>query len=117
MKATIDQIAMLPLYAAAATAVLAFITDLIAAGRRGPVLAVTALGATATAVTAWIIGAGRDPRQVLRTGRLFAGRRPDRRARRRAVRSPDPRDRGAVGAVGSGWVAGRRVLRSCWPRR
>ncbi len=58
MNATIDQVALLPLYAAAATALLAFVTDLIAPGRRAPVLAMTALGTIGTAVAAWIVGAG-----------------------------------------------------------
>lgn len=58
MTASIDQVALLPLYAAAATALLAFITDLIVPGRRGAVLAMTALGAAGTATAAWIIGAG-----------------------------------------------------------
>jgi NADH-quinone oxidoreductase subunit N len=58
MNARIDQVALLPTYVAAATAVLAFVVDLIAPGRRGPVLTATALGTVATGVTAWIVGAG-----------------------------------------------------------
>jgi NADH-quinone oxidoreductase subunit N len=48
----IDHVALLPVYAAALTAVAALLTDLIVPGRRGPVLAVTALGAAATTVAA-----------------------------------------------------------------
>jgi NADH-quinone oxidoreductase subunit N len=55
---SIDQIALLPAYAVALTAVAALVTDLLAPGRRGPVLAVTALGTAATAVVAWVVGAG-----------------------------------------------------------
>ncbi len=58
MTATIDQIALLPLYTAAATALLAFLTDLMLPNRRGAVLAMTALGTVGTAVAAWIVGAG-----------------------------------------------------------
>jgi NADH-quinone oxidoreductase subunit N len=54
---TVDQVALLPAYAAALTAVAALVTDLIVPGRRGPVLVVTAFGAALTALTAWIIGA------------------------------------------------------------
>ena len=60
MNATIDQVALLPLYAAGLTALLAFVTDLIVPGRRCAVLAMTALGTVGTAVTAWIVGTGRD---------------------------------------------------------
>jgi NADH-quinone oxidoreductase subunit N len=49
---TIDQVALLPAYAAALTAVAALVTDLIAPGRRAPVLIVTAAGALLTAVAA-----------------------------------------------------------------
>jgi NADH-quinone oxidoreductase subunit N len=55
---TIDQMALLPTYAAALTAIAALVTDLVVPGRRGPVLAVTALGAAVTAIVAWIVGAG-----------------------------------------------------------
>jgi NADH-quinone oxidoreductase subunit N len=58
MTASIDQVAMLPLYLAAGTAVLAMVVDLIVPGRRGPIATVTALGGIGTAVAAWIIGAG-----------------------------------------------------------
>src|SRR2546423_3549995 len=54
---SVDQVALLPVYAAALTAVAALVTDLIVPGRRGPVLVVTAVGAALTVVTAWIIGA------------------------------------------------------------
>jgi NADH-quinone oxidoreductase subunit N len=54
----IDNVATLPAYAAAGTAVLAFLVDLIAPARRGPVMVVTGLGAAATAVVAWAVGSG-----------------------------------------------------------
>jgi NADH-quinone oxidoreductase subunit N len=47
----VNHVALLPLYAAAGTAVLVLLADL-AAGRRGPVLAVALLGTAATAVCA-----------------------------------------------------------------
>jgi len=49
---TIDQVALLPAYAAALTAVAALVTDLIAPGRRAPVLIVTAAGTVVTAAAA-----------------------------------------------------------------
>jgi NADH-quinone oxidoreductase subunit N len=55
----IDHFALLPAYAAAGTAVLAFLADLVAPGRRGVVAGATALGALATGVAA--IGVGRGP--------------------------------------------------------
>jgi len=58
MSATIDQVAMLPLYAAATTALLAFVADLIRPGHRGLVLTVTALGAAGTGVVAVLVGHG-----------------------------------------------------------
>jgi NADH-quinone oxidoreductase subunit N len=54
---SVDQVALLPAYAAALTAVAALVTDLISPGRRGPVLVVTALGAAVTTVAAWVVGA------------------------------------------------------------
>ncbi|GAA1835745.1 NADH-quinone oxidoreductase subunit N [Luedemannella flava] len=52
----IDHVALAPAYAAAGTALLAFLTDLIV-GRRGAVLTVTALGAAATVAAAlWVPG-------------------------------------------------------------
>ncbi len=48
----IDQVALLPVYAAAATAIAALVTDLIVPGRRTAVLTVTALGAVLTVVVA-----------------------------------------------------------------
>ncbi|GII26121.1 NADH-quinone oxidoreductase subunit N [Planosporangium mesophilum] len=60
---TIDQVALLPAYAAALTAVTALVTDLLVPGRRGPVLVVTALGSAATAVAAWVVG-GQGTRQT-----------------------------------------------------
>ncbi|MGC9666576.1 NADH-quinone oxidoreductase subunit N [Planosporangium sp. 12N6] len=61
---TIDQVALLPAYAAALTAVAALVTDLLVPGRRGPVLAVTALGAAVIAVTAWVVGAAGPARRT-----------------------------------------------------
>jgi NADH-quinone oxidoreductase subunit N len=55
----IDQVALLPAYFAAGTAVLAFLADLVAPGRRAVVAGATALGALATGVAA--IGVGRGP--------------------------------------------------------
>jgi len=54
----IDNVATLPAYVAAGTAVLAFLADLAAPARRGPVMVVTGLGAAATAVVAWVVGSG-----------------------------------------------------------
>jgi NADH-quinone oxidoreductase subunit N len=54
----VDQVALLPAYAAALTAVAALVTDLVVPGRRGPVMAVTAFGAALTALMAWIVGTG-----------------------------------------------------------
>jgi NADH-quinone oxidoreductase subunit N len=54
---TVDQIALLPGYAAVLTAVAVFVTDLVVPGRRGPVLVVGALGCAATAAVAWRVGA------------------------------------------------------------
>lgn len=59
MVQQVDQLALLPAYLAAATAVLVFLADL-AVGRRGPVLAIAALGAAATAAGAVYVGLGRD---------------------------------------------------------
>src|SRR5690349_7433143 len=55
---SVDQVALLPAYAAALTAVAALVTDLVVPGRRGPVLVVTAAGAALTAAVAWAVGAG-----------------------------------------------------------
>ncbi|MGI5245668.1 NADH-quinone oxidoreductase subunit N [Dactylosporangium sp. CA-139066] len=55
----IDQVALIPAYVAAGTAVLALIVDLIAPGRRGPVVVATALGMAGTAGAAiWVGVAG-----------------------------------------------------------
>ncbi|MEU8656268.1 NADH-quinone oxidoreductase subunit N [Actinoplanes philippinensis] len=51
----VDHIALLPLYVAAATAVLALLADLFT-GKRQVILGVTVLGAIATAVTALAVG-------------------------------------------------------------
>jgi NADH-quinone oxidoreductase subunit N len=59
---TVDQVALLPAYAAVATAVAVFVTDLVVPGRRGPVLVAGALGCVATAVAAWWVGHAGKPR-------------------------------------------------------
>ncbi|MEV0570676.1 proton-conducting transporter membrane subunit [Dactylosporangium sp. NPDC050588] len=55
---TIDQIALLPTYVAAATAVLVLLADLVAPGRLGAVVGTTAFGMVATAGTAIGVGLG-----------------------------------------------------------
>ncbi|GIF12232.1 NADH-quinone oxidoreductase subunit N [Actinoplanes teichomyceticus] len=55
MSQPVDHFALLPLYAAAGTAILAFLIDLFVA-RRAAVPVVTALGALATAVLALVVG-------------------------------------------------------------
>ncbi len=57
--ASIDQVALLPAYAAAGVAILALVIDLLAPGRRGPVLIASCLGAAGVAITAAVVGAGR----------------------------------------------------------
>ncbi|GIE96162.1 NADH-quinone oxidoreductase subunit N [Paractinoplanes rishiriensis] len=57
---TIDQISLLPLYAAAGTAVLVLLMDLLVA-RRAATCATLALGGLATAVCALLAGSGREP--------------------------------------------------------
>ncbi len=54
----IDHVALLPAYLAAATAVVAFLADLIAPARRVAVAGVTALGAVATGVAAILVSRG-----------------------------------------------------------
>src|SRR5436190_4286193 len=54
----IDQVALLPAYCAAGTALLAFVVDLIVPGRRLPVLGVVMLGAVATAVASGYVYRG-----------------------------------------------------------
>ncbi|MEV6343322.1 NADH-quinone oxidoreductase subunit N [Actinoplanes sp. NPDC051851] len=56
MSQSVDHVALLPLYLAAGTAVLAFLADLFIA-RRAAVLATTWLGTLATAVSALAVGA------------------------------------------------------------
>ncbi|WP_238007642.1 proton-conducting transporter membrane subunit [Dactylosporangium sp. AC04546] len=56
----IDQVALLPTYVAAATAVLALMADLVVPGRRGAVTGVTALGMLGTIATAITVGVGLD---------------------------------------------------------
>jgi NADH-quinone oxidoreductase subunit N len=48
----IDHVALLPAYFAAGTALLAFITDLVVPGRRGPVITATVIGTLATGLAA-----------------------------------------------------------------
>jgi NADH-quinone oxidoreductase subunit N len=55
-----DHLALLPAYLAAGTAILAFLADLAAPGRRGIVAGVTALGALGTGAAALAVGAGPD---------------------------------------------------------
>lgn len=55
---SIDHIALLPAYLAAATAVAAFLTDIALPGRRAPVSSVTAVGILATGVAAVWVGLG-----------------------------------------------------------
>ncbi|MFI1993196.1 NADH-quinone oxidoreductase subunit N [Actinoplanes sp. NPDC020271] len=55
MSQPVDHFALLPLYAAAGTAILAFLADLFVA-ERGVTVAVTALGGLATAVLALVVG-------------------------------------------------------------
>jgi NADH-quinone oxidoreductase subunit N len=57
---SIDQVALLPTYCAGGTALAAFVTDLVAPGRRTAVLAATALGTVATGTAAVLVGLGRD---------------------------------------------------------
>ncbi|BCB86693.1 hypothetical protein Psuf_040060 [Phytohabitans suffuscus] len=59
MTQSVDHVALLPVYLAAGTAVLVLLTDLVLA-RRAAVLAVAALGATATAAGAIVVGLGDD---------------------------------------------------------
>jgi NADH-quinone oxidoreductase subunit N len=70
----VDQVALLPAYLAAGTAVAAFVVDLVVPGRRGAVLVTGALGAVATGVAAVLVGLG-DRRETfcLPGGTLPAG--------------------------------------------
>ncbi|GIE86563.1 NADH-quinone oxidoreductase subunit N [Actinoplanes regularis] len=65
MSQSVDHFALLPLYAAAGTAILAFLADLFVA-RRGAVIAATVLGGLATAVLALVVGA--EPGTFCTTG-------------------------------------------------
>jgi NADH-quinone oxidoreductase subunit N len=63
MIQNVDQIALLPAYLAAGTAVLVLLADLLAGpalARRGAVLAVALVGSAATAVGAGLVGRGSD---------------------------------------------------------
>src|SRR5439155_17465479 len=55
---TVDHVALLPAYAAVLTAVAVFLADLVAPGRRGPVLVAGSVGCAVTAVLAWVVGRG-----------------------------------------------------------
>jgi NADH-quinone oxidoreductase subunit N len=57
---TIDQVSLLPLYAAAGTAILVLLMDLLVA-RRAATIGSLALGGLATAVCAIVVGSGRGP--------------------------------------------------------
>ncbi|MEH1126544.1 NADH-quinone oxidoreductase subunit N [Micromonospora sp. CPCC 206061] len=59
MTQSVDHVALLPVYLAAGTAVLALLADLFV-GRRGVVFAAATLGAAATAVGAVLVGRGGD---------------------------------------------------------
>jgi NADH-quinone oxidoreductase subunit N len=54
----VDHVALLPAYLAAGTALVAFLTDLVAPGRRAAVAGVTGIGALATGVAAVLVGRG-----------------------------------------------------------
>jgi NADH-quinone oxidoreductase subunit N len=54
----IDQVALLPAYCAGGTALLPFLVDLVAPGRRAAVASATALGTVATGVAAVLVGSG-----------------------------------------------------------
>ncbi|MEV8511099.1 proton-conducting transporter membrane subunit [Dactylosporangium sp. NPDC051484] len=64
----IDQVALIPVYVAAGTALLALLVDLIAPGRRGPVVVTTALGMAGTAAAAIAVGVGGGRRTSLCLG-------------------------------------------------
>jgi NADH-quinone oxidoreductase subunit N len=57
---TIDQVSLLPLYAAAGTAVLVLLVDLLVA-RRGATVVTLGLGGLVTAAAALVVGGGRPP--------------------------------------------------------
>ncbi|MEV6928220.1 proton-conducting transporter membrane subunit [Dactylosporangium sp. NPDC051485] len=54
----IDQLALIPVYVAAGTALLALLVDLLVPGRRGAVIGATALGMAGTAGAAIAVGSG-----------------------------------------------------------
>ena len=76
----IDQVALLPVYAAALTAVAVLVTDLLVPGRRGPVLVVTAVGAASTAAQ-WRGGSVRSRRGARSAPRPAARTPPTTRPR------------------------------------
>jgi NADH-quinone oxidoreductase subunit N len=59
MTQAIDHVALLPVYLAAGTVLLALLVDLVVA-RRPVTVTVTALGVGSVAVAAWLVGAGDD---------------------------------------------------------
>ncbi|MFI5913509.1 NADH-quinone oxidoreductase subunit N [Dactylosporangium sp. NPDC051541] len=60
----IDQVALIPAYVAAGTAVLALLVDLLWPARRGPVMGATALGMAGVIAAAIAVGAGGDHRSA-----------------------------------------------------
>jgi NADH-quinone oxidoreductase subunit N len=65
---TVDQIALVPAYCAAGTAVLPFLADLVAPGRRAAVAGSAALGTVATGVAAVLVGRGPTRQTFCATG-------------------------------------------------
>jgi NADH-quinone oxidoreductase subunit N len=64
----IDQVALLPAYCAAGTALLPFVADLLAPRRHAVVAAATALGTVATGTAAVLVGSGPDRVTLCVTG-------------------------------------------------
>ena len=65
---SVDQIALVPAYCAAGTAVLPFLADLMAPGRRAAVAGSAALGTVATGVAAVLVGRGPTRQTFCATG-------------------------------------------------
>ncbi|WP_432980422.1 NADH-quinone oxidoreductase subunit N [Dactylosporangium sp. CA-233914] len=65
---TIDQVALVPAYVAAGTAVLALLVDLVVPGRRGPVMVATALGMAGVVGAAIGVGIGGGHRAAFCAG-------------------------------------------------
>lgn len=78
MIQTVDNVALLPAYLAAGTAVLVLLADLVV-GRRGASVAALAIGAVATALGAALVGAGGD-RRTFCTGETCSYLATDRAA-------------------------------------